>query len=205
MKKILLAIVFLVWLDGLSAQEAAIASIVDSYCERLANLPNENVSPLKLKFENSYIANQLVAKHPNETEQILKSISKKHPDLNKTQQTQQLILMLVEGIIDNCNNYQQLIHGGFPCPEDNETLKALLVGIEEFVEVNKHLPADELFKEVDNQYFNLLVENEKQVNKDYEGGMVNPQLTDDIWRYLTHKSKKFQLAIVSSSVLELLK
>ena len=60
-------------------------------------------------------------------------------------------------------------------------------------------PLTEAFVFSDREIFPIIMSHEDQVNKDYRDGFSDPRLTDDILKYLFHKSDLYFKAVLGKT------
>jgi len=93
-------------------------------------------------------------------------------------------IRLIESLADECDTYVQLTRNLInPSPKENKTLHLIAEKIDSIMEQNKNLSYPEQLSKADNQIFNIIMDNESQVNKDYKDGFADPKLADDVGIY----------------------
>ncbi len=155
----------------------------------------ENKSAKEITNELSQIAVEIGYNHLETTNQLKEKIKANNPTLTDKDVDKEFVIMLTELLFEKCDTYIQLIKNFTNlCPEGNKTLDIIVERTDAIMEKNQDLSYPEQIKLAEKQIFNIIKDNEVQVNKDYKDGLANSKLIDDIATYLLYKSNKYYKA-----------
>ena len=176
--------------------------IIKDYCKRAENLEWKNKSVEEIANELSQIAVEIRHDHLETINQLKEKIKSDKPTLTDKDLDREFVKMLIESLVDECDTYIKLTRNLIkPCPVGNKTLDLIAKKIDSIMGKNQNLSYPEQLSEADNQIFNIIMDNENQVNKDYKDGFTDPKLADDVGTYLLYKSNKYYKAfLVSGSI-----
>jgi hypothetical protein len=195
----LILLLFPIILFGQNINET---DIVKDYCEQAESLDWESKSVEEIASELSQIAVRIRQDHSETINQIKEKFKADKPELTDKELDKEFTIRLIESLADECDTYVQLTRNLInPSPKENKTLHLIAEKIDSIMEQNKNLSYPEQLSKADNQIFNIIMDNESQVNKDYKDGFADPKLADDVGIYLLYKSNRYYKAyLVSGSI-----
>ncbi len=178
--------------------------IIKDYCKRVKEIDWENKTNEEITYSLSQIAINLRYDHLESINSLKKEIKVVNPNFTEKDLDKEFTIKLIESLVDNCETYMQLTRNLMrPCPKSNKTLEIIAKKIDSIIDQNQNLSYPELLNAADNQIFNIIVDNEKQVNKDYKDGFADPRLADDVGIYLLYNSKSYYKAYVLSESIKM--
>ena len=203
MLRITNVIIFLFIYFNSNAQEDPYKIIIDDYCERARSINWENKTLQE-------VANQIAAisldVHKNNKELIEATkadIRKKNPTFGNKQIEYEFSKHFTVALVTNCSEYvensKKLLP---PSPKENLTLKTVADKVDKVLETNNKLSFQKQMDLADKTMFGYLFDIEKQVNKDYPGGIGSGQLVDDVGLFVMHHSKYYFKAYLAANQLQ---
>lgn len=179
--------------------------IILDFCKRAENLDWKGSSINEIVLENQKLTLQIIQDHQETIVQIKDSIKTRNPKMLNKEIEKEFTIGLLVSLVNKCDTFVQLTRTLLaPCPKENETLKLITQKVDSIIDQNQNLSYPEQLKVADNQLFNLIMDNESQVDKDYKDGFADPKLPDDLGIYLLHNSIKYYKAYLVTESIKML-
>lgn len=204
MKHLFTLIIFIGFTASIcNAQNDKLDDIINQFCSDISLEKIKKMSPEKMQTELLKIGSETREKYSTEVNQVLSELKKKNKGLSDVEVNALYGKELILRAIDICPEYRELALLPLgKCPKENKTLIMVHKEVQKVIAKNKDKTDKEKNDLIVKAMTTALFSNMEQVNKDYEEGIANPQLRNDMNAYLFHKSNDF-LKIVLSSLMDI--
>ena len=177
---------------ALSAQQADYEFLVDEMCSRIDVEEFKAAGTANLNLKLQQLGEEISNDHPEKTGSILETIQRKNPGLSDQKIMGIYLKDFLKVAFDRCDKYAQVVVLTLgDCPEPNPTLELITKKIDNYLSDNESLTLLEKYNSIGGEIFNIIIDNEELVKKDYPDGSADPRAMDDAILYLFHNSRKY--------------
>ena len=184
---------FFLFIFGLStvqlwAQQSFYEKLGEAYCSELTKCELDSLSGMEIQNELFRIGANLQKSYKDSIDQIVSNLQSENDSLDKAAATRVFSLNLIFYMIDHCPAYLVFTRKSLPpCPADNKTLQYVAVKINQYSGSQNPYSYEKADSAMRDIMFQAITDIPDELEKDYEGGMSNPQLINDLQIYLMYK------------------
>jgi hypothetical protein len=172
-------------------QDKPMENLINDYCVRLEKNEVKDRTPEEVSFILTNTLREIQQENQEIINEITTNIQLQHPEYTQNDIIIDFSMELTESMIDNCKKHIELVRSIEPCPKENETLKAIMVEVDKLIELNSSSSFSKQMEIFESKLYDFVLENKALAEKDYENGIANPKLVNEINRYLINKSDRY--------------
>ena len=194
MKVFFISLVLLIYGNPVSFSQFNYQDIADTICNELegTDLTQDKYS---LQHRLVTTSNNMYSKYPDIIAQLQEDIKKENPGISDTEMAVAGSDKITMYLLENCTVFLKIsqISAQTRYYPDKKCLHLIGDDLCILLKQNRGKTYEELYQIIKENLFSLVKKYEKQVDIDYEGGIENPDFSDDLNAYLLKNCNLYYL------------